>query len=674
MPPVEPEPLFENHVPSSAPGAGGPPGDYERWFRVLDAQMRVLERERQKLAAIMNHADAAFVLMDPDRRVIWSNASVERLFGVADRPELAGRLCHQVVCGADAMCEGCPAIRPFASGSVAHGEIQLRSGGSTRHIYATAMPLASPEGRVEQVLLMLQDISDLTILRTSQEALQASEKRFRSIFTHAAAGMAMVSDDGRLLEANDALAMLLDYEPAEVRRLGLSDILHAEDHEKVLSAIAEARDHPDRTTDLEARCVSRHGSIVWTRTGASWIPTLEGQPPCAVLLLQDISRRKQLEQDLRQAEKMSAVGLLVSGVAHELNNPLAGVLGYAQLLVAEDSSPRIRRGLEAIHREAERCKRIVQNLQTFARKHKPQEDAIHMNELLRGTLELRAYHLRVDDVKVVLELDPGLPMTRGDSHQLQQVLLNLIVNAHQAIVSLRRGGTLTLRTARRGARLVIEVQDDGPGVPAEHLGRVFDPFFTTKEVGQGTGLGLSICYGIVEEHSGTIRVRNAAGGGAVFTVELPLRDPLGATGRPEETIAAGAASADAVPCPAAAARILVVDDEPSILEVLERMLRLDGHQVVTAATGGDAMRLIDAGRFDAIVSDLRMPGVSGQELFMHLRASHPDQAEVVIFSTGDMLNESTREFLGQAGRPCLAKPFALEELRSAIAAVLEAQP
>jgi len=357
-------------------------------------------------------------------------------------------------------------------------------------------------------------------------------------------------------------------------------------------------------------------------------------------------RTRELEEaqsQLVQAEKMSAVGLLVSGVAHELNNPLAGVVGYSQLLMKTDADDRVRRGLEKINREAERCKKIVQNLQTFARKHKPQKDYIGINGILESTLELRSYQLKVDNIKVETDFDADLPKTMADFHQLQQVFLNIIINAHQAMVGSRKDGSLTLRSRRRDDMICVEICDNGPGIAPENQGKVFDPFFTTKEVGQGTGLGLSICYGILQEHKGRIFVRNGPEGGAVFTVEIPICDPDSTGERPvpqtpEEVSADGPRK-----------NILVVDDELAIIDILYQVLRLDGHRVDTALNGTVALRKIEKEAYDLIISDLKMPGMSGQELYEKVREMNRDLSRRIIFSTGDVVSSDTREFLEKSG-------------------------
>jgi len=381
-------------------------------------------------------------------------------------------------------------------------------------------------------------------------------------------------------------------------------------------------------------------------------------------------RTRELEEaqsQLVQAEKMSAVGLLVSGVAHELNNPLAGVVGYSQLLLKEDTGEKIRRGLEKINKEAERCKKIVQNLQTFARKRKPQKESIGINGILESTLELRSYQLRVDNIVVETDLDPVLPKTMADFHQLQQVFINILVNAHQAMMEKGGGGKLRIRTRQENGWIRAEIQDSGPGVSEENLPRIFDPFFTTKDVGQGTGLGLSICYGIIEEHRGRIWARNRPEGGAVFTVEIPIIE----SARPaEEKKAPSAAAGSAMDL--RGRNILVVDDELTIVDILYQVLKSDGFRVDTALSGSAALKKLEKERYDIIISDLKMPGMSGQELYDRVRRLDESLARRIIFSTGDVVSSETRSFLEESGNTYLQKPFELEAMRQAVIATMQA--
>jgi signal transduction histidine kinase/CheY-like chemotaxis protein len=380
---------------------------------------------------------------------------------------------------------------------------------------------------------------------------------------------------------------------------------------------------------------------------------------------------EEAQSQLVQAEKMSVVGQLVSGVAHELNNPLAAVLGYSQLLLRMPMGEELRRGLQKIEAEADRSKRIVQNLLIFARKNKPQKRSCDLNDVVESVLELREYQFRVDNVRVVKDLSRAIPQTMADAGQLQQMVMNIVHNAQQAMVGTGREAVLTVRTSHRSGVLHLEIGDNGAGIAPEVLNRIFDPFFTTKEVGQGTGLGLSICYGIVGEHRGRIWADSRSGEGTVFHVEIPVeRDPA-------ETVAAprGRSDHEAPAAQASAkARILIVDDESSIVDVLYDVLKLDGHDIETALNGRLALKKLEQKPFDVVISDLRMPGMSGQDLYEKLREMHSEVSNRIIFTTGDLASEETQGFLRRAGSPCLQKPFDLNEVRRLVQQVLACYP
>jgi signal transduction histidine kinase/ActR/RegA family two-component response regulator len=374
-------------------------------------------------------------------------------------------------------------------------------------------------------------------------------------------------------------------------------------------------------------------------------------------------RLEEAQSRLLQSEKLGAIGQLVAGVAHELNNPLTGVLGYAQLLMRRSHDPETRRALEKIDAEATRCKKIVQNLLTFARKQKTAKALIDVNQAVERALELRAYQLRLDNIEVITDLAPDLPQTMADFHQLQQAFLNIIVNAHQAMEGGQRRGRLILRSRREGERIVVEIEDNGPGIPAGLRERIFDPFFTTKEVGTGTGLGLSICYGIFQEHGGRIGVESEVGRGTRFILELPII--LDGTAAASED-AAAAAAREPEPGPGRGLRILVVDDEPSVVEILYRVLGEEGYQIETAASGSAALTRIVKQRFDLIISDIKMPGMHGAELYARVREIDPLLASRMVFITGDLVSAATRHFLERTGNPCIEKPFVLEDVRRCV--------
>jgi len=392
---------------------------------------------------------------------------------------------------------------------------------------------------------------------------------------------------------------------------------------------------------------------------------LEALAPHAAVAIDNASLheslRAQMEElertqdQLLQAEKLSAIGQLVAGVAHELNNPLTAIVGYSQLLLETCEDEQICEDLTRIEREAQRSARIVQNLLSFARQSKMEKHPIDLRDVLNKTLDLLLYQLEVDNVRVVRDISP-FPMTvLGDRYQLQQVFLNLISNAHQSMRKAHGGGGLIVRAYPTEEGMVrAQFVDDGLGIPKEVIGRVFDPFFTTKDVGEGTGLGLSICMGIVQEHQGRIWPESEEGQGATFTVELPLYEGDAKAEEPRRSVYA--------PVPVGSRSILVVDDEVEILELLKRLLEAEGHVVITADNGIEAQALLDQRDFDLVICDLKMPGINGRELFEYLQARQPQMAERVIFSTGDVVGEESWSFLQSVENPFLSKPFKLEQV------------
>jgi len=377
---------------------------------------------------------------------------------------------------------------------------------------------------------------------------------------------------------------------------------------------------------------------------------------------------KTTQAQLVQSEKLSAIGKFVAGVAHELNNPLAAVVGFSEVLKNTTAEAKGRQQADTILKAALRCKRIVQSLLSFARREQSERKLVSLNTLIEMVLEIVGYSLRTGNIEVVTRLEPHLPFVLADTSQIQQVLLNIINNAQEAIQAGGQAGRIQITTEIRAPNIRISVQDNGPGIPREHLRRLFDPFFTTKEIGKGTGLGLSLCYGYIKEHGGSITPLSQLGQGATFIIELPIAEKaeaavdLAAVPEPEEPDAHEGQGK----------RVLVIDDEKPILNLLHDDFALRGYEVEVAENGKTALSKLEKNHFDLAFCDWKMPGLNGQQVYEQLRRTHPQFCQRVIFITGDVINDQMRQFLETEKRPCLAKPFTLSELHTTVDAVLKA--
>jgi signal transduction histidine kinase/ActR/RegA family two-component response regulator len=394
----------------------------------------------------------------------------------------------------------------------------------------------------------------------------------------------------------------------------------------------------------------------------------EGRQMGWLELCSDVTGERQIQAKLIQTEKMAALGQLVSGIAHELNNPLTAIMGYAQLLLGHGLMPAQLAEANHVYQEAERARRIVKNLLYFARENRPERSVVDLNEIVERTLALRSYELRVKNIAIDFDLADDLPKTMADPFQLQQVVLNLVINSEQSLLEGRGRGNIWIRTSRTFAgntqtgagRILLEISDDGPGIAPEIASRIFDPFFTTKPSGVGTGLGLSIVYGIVHQHSGEVTFENQPGNGVKFLVEIPVV-PV----RAEEAITLSSSYPTHTRA-AIAGRILVVEDEPIVAQLIVDVLREEGHQTEAVLDSQEGLTRISRNEYDLIVCDLRMPRVDGPAFYDALVRAGSSAYQRILFVTGDTLAPRTLDFLEPNGLPYLAKPFLVEELKLAV--------
>jgi PAS domain S-box-containing protein len=505
------------------------------------------------------------------------------------------------------------------------------------------------------VLLENEVASQTRSLMDALAATAAAERNLRLLMNAVPDAIVVVDREGRILESNGPTRVMGAISgPAEHRNI--FEFLAADAAAVVRQKLAATFAGEIQRFEIPfSRDDGTHGVAA-----VLYAPIREGSGITRVLIVaRDITEQKRHESQFQQAEKLAAMGQLVSGVAHEINNPAAIISGFAQTLLLDDLKPEHREMLQMMYDEATRIGRITSNLLAFARAGGKQRTLVDLNDIARRTLALRSYHLSTLNITVALELDADEPKIWADASELQQMLLNLLINAEQALVTVDPPRTITLRTHADVDEVRLEIADSGPGVAPEIRAKIFDPFFTTKPEGVGTGLGLSICYGVAQDHGGRIWVESEPGHGARFSVALP-RDP-----RHELRPGAGA--------PAAAVgelTVLVVDDETALRSALLRFLSRRGIQGQGVADGVEALSLLRQRSFDVIISDVRMPGMSGREFLERLRRDRPDLVPRVVFSTGDTFAPDTAALLKEAGLPTVTKPFDFAMLERVIREVV----
>jgi len=545
----------------------------------------------------------------------------------------------------------------------------FRKDGSRRFLENSASPMRDQEGKIIGFRGVGRDITER---KQMEEALRQSEERYRTILEEMEDGYYEVDLAGNFTFFNDAECRQLGYSREEMMGMNYRVYTPKEETERVYKAYNQIYRTGESNKGFTFEVVRKDGGTGFGELAAFPLRNQEGKIIGFRGVSRDITERKRMEEERKELEqkaqlasRLATVGEMASGIAHEINNPLTGVIGYAQLLLAKKDLPEdIKKELSIINDGGQRVAGIVSKLLTFARQHKPQRDYVSINDLIANTLDLRAYELKSSNIKVITHLDPELPGTIADGGQLQQVFLNLIVNAETEMKLAHGKGKLSVKTERMDNTIRISFKDDGPGIAKENIDKIFNPFFTTREVGEGTGLGLSMCHGIIAEHNGRIYAESKLGKGATFVVELPvvteteqseLADPV-----VEETKVA------------LKEKILVVDDEPTVLLLVSRVLTDEGHEVETIDNADDALETIEHKRYSLILLDIKMPGMSGIELYKRIQKIAPSLARRIVFITGDVIGASTTAFIVRTKVHCIMKPFDAEQLKRAVNRILTA--
>ncbi len=493
------------------------------------------------------------------------------------------------------------------------------------------------------------------------ETLRQAEWRFRTLFRSAPDAVFTVLRSGRIREANDAAAGILGVETVRLVGRRLGELAADEDRDRLDEALAAT--FAGRSARLEITFRREAGGPSrLVSLAASFLP--EADPPTVLVVARDVTAERDMRMRLMQSDRLAAVGELVAGVAHEVNNPLSSISAYAQLLLRDERvDGTIREHVEVIRSETTRASQVVKDLLAFARRTEPRHEPLDLNSVVARTLRMRSYQLSSSRIVVQQSLEERLPPVIGDARQLQQVCLNLVTNATQAMAG-SSGGALTVTTRSADGQVVLEIADTGPGIPAELRNRIFEPFFTTKREGEGTGLGLSVSYGIVTAHEGRIEIAQTSPRGTTFRVSLPAA---------QATVAGDTVAEPPLVLRSAIAgtRLLFVDDEPAICGSVTAYARTRGFAVITASSGEAALEILRETNVDAVICDIRMPGMDGFAFHNWLRLERPGLASRTVFITGDVVTASGRRTVRQ---PMLAKPFTFEKLEASVTAVIQGRP
>jgi PAS domain S-box-containing protein len=515
---------------------------------------------------------------------------------------------------------------------------------------------------------------DITELLNTETALRESEQNYRLIVENTRDMIFTINDREEYVYVSPAVKEMLGYNENELIGKPFLSLVNPEDI-PIMQEETRRSQVPGYKVSSESEYRMRHasGEWRWVVSRGTRVVDKNGRFLHFLGIARDITDRKHMEAEKERIEekaqiaaRLAAIGEMAAGVAHEINNPLTGVLGFSQMIMENENIPEdLKQNLRRIADGSQRMAEIVKRLLMFARQAKPFKTSVNINEIIQNTLKLREYVLKTNNIEVITRLDPELPWVSADPGQMQQVFLNLIVNGEQAMRKAHGRGTLRITTERRENNIHIVVQDDGPGISRENLRRLFEPFFTTKDPGEGTGLGLSLSRSIILEHNGTINVESELRHGATFVIELPITD-----NSPIETETVNPVI-QSKPLVKKNARILVIDDEPSIRELLEKSLSRAGHSVDVITDAASTMEIIDANTtYDVIISDVRMPGMNGLELYTNIVRKMPAMANRIIFITGDVMGADIKAFISSNNIPYLTKPFRLNSLEEMIDNIL----
>jgi PAS domain S-box-containing protein len=610
------------------------------------------------LVAVLDREGKFIYISDHVEKVLgWkSDDYVGRMFGTRANEEDKAKL-HAM-------------FRRIVSGEDAEGQVEFRSphaDGTYRDLLLTARPFFDEEGKICGLVTAARDISE----RKRMEQKLRQEQQFVKSLVECFPDLIMVIDkDGRFEFVSDRIKDVVGVTPAEYLGQPVGQRIEAEDLGKLRAMFQAALSGQKNIEQIEIHARHVNGAIKTVRVTANALYDGKGNIVGMVSSGRDVTESKQLEQQLADKEKFASMGQMMAGAAHELNNPLTAILGVSDLLRERAADESSKRQIELIHQQARRAATIVQNLLAFSRPVARGRSTLRLDDILKEAIAIERINLEKRNIRLTLHAPNGPLPIDGDRKLLLQVFLNIITNAEQSISPAREQGELKISIAREGDKIGVTFADDGPGIPADIIGKVFDPFFTTKRPGGGSGLGLTISLAVTKEHGGTIDVESEPGAGAVVRVVLP------AAIEKEAPPAASPPTAELAPALAIAAAasghsVLIVDDEEGIREIVREGLAGRAMNVHAVGSSEEAIAWLAQNSAEVVVCDFNLPGMNGEKLFDELRRRMGAAVPQFVFMTGELVSSSVAERYQEMGARVLEKPFQLSALAALVTELLQ---
>ncbi|MGA8144053.1 MAG: PAS domain S-box protein [Candidatus Acidiferrales bacterium] len=602
----------------------------------------------------------------PDGQVLDANPALVRMLGYETKAALQAQNFRDVYADAaqrDAL------IRELQSrGSVQDREIVLRrKDGSHVYCLASGFAIRDTFGRVVRLQGTLVDITER---REIEKRLHQEQEFVRHLIACFPDLIAVFDREGRFTFVSPLVQDVLGARPEEFIGQPHHFGVHPDDQRRVAEVFQRVLSGESQSAQMEFR--ARHADGSWRILRASAGPLFDADEKISGIVssVRDITETKGFELQLLQKEKFASMGQMMAGAAHELNNPLTAILGVSDLLRERATDDASRRQIEIILQQARRAAAIVQNLLAFAVPSGQKRGKITIEEIVQKVVEAQKNALRQKNISVDVSVSGPLPEIEGDSKLLAQVFTNILLNAEQAISAVRDRGTVRISLSHVDANLVVAFADDGPGIPQEIVDKIYDPFFTTKRPGGGSGLGLTICLGVIKDHGGRIEVQSTEGAGAIFRVLLPA-----VVEKTPERVPSSGATRNAPPALSAlrGRRLLIVDDEESIREIVQEGLSARGMNVESAGSSEEALSFLAANTYEIVLCDYNLPGLNGEQLFDRLRATSGDSTPRFVFMTGDLLDPSTIASFTARGAHVLHKPFHVAALATLLSELLQEQ-